>query len=157
MDSNRLLFLKFSQEVTGYSYLELAGTGLVDEYRGIIEGALGEALSIYFYAKAREVMGIEDSEERKRKMTAEVLPSPILWPVVSNLVSLWYLGAWTVLPDSWYIATGGTKPGVGEPGSSKVPSSSNAYIEQLSYRTAGAHTPGTKPTGFGGWSIPPVF
>lgn len=157
MDRNRLVFLAFSEAVTGYSSLELEGTGLVDDYQGLLDGALGEEISIQFYSVAREITEIADPQERQKKIAEEVVSSPVLWPIVSNLISLWYLGTWTVLPDSWYVATGGTKPGVGEPGSSKVPPSSRAYIEQLSYRTAGAHTPGAKPTGFGGWSLPPVF
>jgi hypothetical protein len=159
MNANRATFLKFSEEVTGYSSLDLEGTGLVDVYQAVVEGAIGDTLGAQFYALAAEVVSPVDPVQRENGMRAQVLPSAIFWPVVSNLISLWYLGSWTILPDSWFVATGRTKPGVGETGSSGLPSSqaTQAYIEQLSYRTAGAHTPGARPTGYGSWSIPPVL
>ena len=32
-----------------------------------------------------------------------------------------------------------------------------AYTAQLAYRAAGAHPPGANPTGYGSWSLDPVF
>ena len=156
MDGNSATFLNFNAEITGYSAVDLEGTGLVAGYQQLLEGALGENLTKQFYALANGVLAYKDPAQRENEMRTKVLPSTIFWPIVANLIALWYLGTWTVLPDTWYIATGMTKPGVGEPGSTHVPSA-QAYIEQLSYRTAGAHTPGAKPTGYASWSIPPVF
>jgi hypothetical protein len=149
-------FLSFCELITGYSVLDLTGTGLAGSYKSILDAALGPAMAQRFYLMASQILAVQDVTQREIDMRENVLASPIFWPVVSNLMSLWYLGAWNVLPDAWYIASGQTKPGVGESGSSCVPSAA-AYIEQLSYLTAGAHTPGAKPTGYGSWSVPPVF
>jgi hypothetical protein len=156
MNANRPIFLRFSEEITAYSSLDLEGTGMVDIYQAVLEGAVGSTLLPSFYALASAVTSPVDAVQREDVMRTKVLPSPIFWPVVSNLISLWYLGNWIIFPDSWYTATGLKKPANGEPGFGGVPSP-QAYVEQLSYRTAGAHTPGAKPTGYGSWSIPPVF
>ncbi len=99
---------------------------------------------------------LNDPGEREKRIRTSLLPPSKFWPVVSSLIGLWYLGIWTQLPDSWYAATGLPIPGSNDPGSTHTPSQL-AYIEQLSYRTADAHTPGAKPTGFGSWSTPPVL
>jgi hypothetical protein len=156
MNANRLIFLRLSEEVTGYSTADLDGTGMVDAFRTVIEGALGDTLTLDFYGLASAVIEPSDPVQREDVMRTKVLPSPVFWPVVSGLISLWYLGTWATLPDSWYAATGLKKPVAGEPGFGGVVSP-QSYVEQLSYRTAGAHTPGAKPTGYGSWSIPPVF
>jgi hypothetical protein len=156
MNANRPVFLRFSEEITAYSSPELQGTGMVDTYQAVLEGAVGSTLLPSFYALASSVTSAVNGVQREDLMRTKVLPSPIFWPMVSNLISLWYLGNWIIFPDSWYTATGLKKPANGEPGFGGVPSP-QAYVEQLSYRTAGAHTPGAKPTGYGSWSIPPVF
>jgi hypothetical protein len=157
MNPNRAVFLQFSEAVTGYSSLELEGTGMVDIYQAVIEQALPASIVDTFYEAATSATAPTDLKQQASVITSEIVPSPLLWPIVSNLVSLWYLGTWNVLPDTWYTASGLPKPASGDLGSAVFQPSPNAYIEQLSYRTAGAHTPGAKPTGYGSWSIPPAF
>jgi len=156
VNTNRKTFLHFCGAITGYSPLELEGTGLVDDYQELLEQVIGQALVLEFYNLAAPIVALEDPAARDERIRSAILPSSVFWPIVANLISLWYLGFWNTLPDSWYTLTGWPKPGPGEVGFGHVPSA-KAYIEQLSYRTAGAHTPGAKPTGFGSWAIPPVF
>jgi hypothetical protein len=152
----RDLFVQFCSEITGFPDASLEGTGLVETYRKLIEQVLGDELVTQFYDLVELIVRLEGVEARQKQIVASVLPSTIFWPVTSNLISLWYLGVWTQLPATWYQAQGLPLPGTDDAGKTHVPSDS-AYVEQLSYRVAGAHPPGAKPTGFGSWSIPPVF
>jgi hypothetical protein len=156
MDARRAVFLAFCAEITGFTPFDLEGTGVVDLYQRLIEEILGSELASEFYRLAESIVSIPDAAGREQAMRECFLPPSILWPVISGLIALWYLGTWTRLPDSWYAATGLPIPGPNDAGRTHTPSGL-AYIEQLSYRTAGAHTPGVNPTGFGSWSSPPLF
>jgi hypothetical protein len=149
------LFRTFCSEITGYSSIALEGTALVDVYQDLLEQVIGQALATEFYEAAKAVVDLPDPIAREHQIRLSILPSPTLWGIVANLISLWYLGSWAQLSDDWYAAAGLPKPGPADPGRPHVPSA-QAYIEQLSYRCAGGHTPGAKPTGFGTWSLPPV-
>jgi len=150
MNVTRPLFLEFCSKVTGYSQLELEATGLVDLYQDLWGKILGPKLAD-FYGFARSLVGMSSDREQ----TASLLTSSVYWPAVSSLIGLWYLGSWTQLPNAWYAQVGLPVPGPTDAGSTHTPAPI-AYIEQLSYRTADAHTPGTKPTGFGSWGLQPV-
>jgi hypothetical protein len=154
MNPNRSNFLQFSSLITGFSPFKLEGTGLIDIYQDLIEKALGEKQRD-FYAMIRDVLSVPTIDEREDKVAREVVDSVVYWPVVKALISLWYLGYWQ-LGDDWYAAAGVPALAPVGSGGSGVPCAA-AYTEQLSYRAAGAHPPGAKPTGFGGWSIRPVF
>ncbi len=151
MDDTRSLFLNLSSEITGYSPLELETTGLVDLYHELIEEILAARLAD-FYGFAKSVVDSSGALEETGRVMAS---SSVFWPVVSSLISLWYLGSWTQLSNEWYAQTGLPIPGPADAGRTHTPSSL-AYIEQLSYRTADAHPPAAKATGFGTWGRQPV-
>jgi hypothetical protein len=155
MNPDRAVFLDFCSVITGYSNFILEGTGLVDTYQELIETVLGPKLSSEFYGLAKSVVSHPNIDERENQVRTSVLSSSTFWPVVSGLIALWYLGTWAQLPDRWYAAAGLPVPGPNDPGRTHVPTP-GAYTEQLSYRTAVAHPPGAKPTGYGSWSTPPV-
>jgi len=155
MNATRRTFLHFSAELTGYSTGDLEGTGLVDAYQALLEDQVGKDPAAQWYATARRVLRCRSSRAREHAMRVDVLASPILWPVCTALIVLWYQGVWS-LPPSWYALTHATPPRGTVPGVPLVPSAA-AYTRQLAYRAAGAHPPGANPTGFGSWAIPPVF
>jgi len=155
LNPRRQTFVEFCAAITGYSATTLEGTALVDHNQGLLESVIGEAIAGQFYALAAPIVRLDNSSEREELIRTSILPSAIMWGIASNLISLWYLGVWNQLSAGWYEAAGLPLPGPTDPGRSHVPSPSS-YVEQLSYRTAGAHTPGAKPGGFGSWSIPPV-
>lgn len=155
MNPQRHAFLLFCSDVTGYSCFELEATGLVDSYHAFLDAVLGSR-GREFNALVEAIARLPDAAQREAKIQAALLPPSPHWPVVSRLISLWYLGLWTQLPDSWYQESGQPLPGPEALGRTHVPSSL-AYIEQLSYRTAHAHPPGAGPPGFGSWSEAPVI
>lgn len=153
MRNHRKAFLELSAHVTGYDAAELEGTGLADEYRRLVESVIGTDVTAQLYDTMDLVHRAAPGAARERAMRVDVLPSPVLWPVVSNIIQLWYLGQWNAMPGSWYAASHAERSPLD---TTHVPSA-RAYEEQLAYRAAGAHPPGAKPTGYGSWSIPPVF
>jgi len=155
MNPRREAFLIFCSDITGFSCFELATTGLVETYRVLVDAVLGSRAS-EFNACIESIAALPDAAQREAKIRAMLLPSSLYWPVVSGLISLWYLGVWTQLPNRWYQEAGLPLPGPQDPGRTHVPSAL-AYIEQLSYRSAFAHPPAAKPTGFGSWSVAPVI
>jgi hypothetical protein len=156
MKSKRETFINFCAEITGYSGFDLEGTGNVDTFQQLMEAVLGPQLASEFYQLAEDVVCVDDPANRENTIRDSFSPRSKFWPVVSSLIELWYLGVWTQLPDEWYAATGLPIPGPNDSGRTHTPSAL-AYIEQLSYRAADAHTPGAKPTGFGSWSTRPLL
>ena len=153
MPDHRKAFLALSVEVTGYDATDLEGTGLVDEYQALVESVTGSAIAAQLYDTMEEVHRAAPGAARERAMRIDVLASPILWPVLANLIQLWYTGQWNAMPPACYQVSGAKKSA---DDTTHVPSV-RAYAEQLAYRAAGAHPPGAKPTGHASWSIPPVF
>lgn len=157
MPAERHLFLQLSAEVTGYEESDLEGTGLVDEYLALLQGELGPVVLRELGEATRHVMSQKRADARAHAMRVRILASPVLWPVVSGIIQLWYLGTWTSMTAHWYSLAGFKEVPKGvKPELVQVPSA-RAYEQQLAYRGAGAHPPGAKPTGHGSWSIPPVF
>ena len=166
MQRDRQTFLDISSELTGYSPIDLEGTGLVDQYWKLViydvtklaDDKNGKDVPAIFYYAARSVLKQKNEKSRERAMYMNIITSPLLWPLCQSIVFLWYRGEWIRMNDTWYKYYAGFTPpnNKSDPGKSFVPSS-QAYTEQLSYRAAGAHPPGAHPTGFGSWSLDPVF
>lgn len=156
MPLSRESFLLICSEITGYSDFELESTGVVDTYFQLLPKILGPQITQEFATSIDYVLSTRpDTPERQAAVDEALRPPSLFWPVISALASLWYLGTWNQLPDSWYAAVGLPLPGPSDAGRTHVPSQL-AYIEQLSYRTAFAHAPGANPTGFGSWSEAPL-
>jgi len=161
MHKHRSSFLDLSSELTGYSVIDLEGTGLVDQYFELLEHEIGNDVSEILYSTSKTVLLLK-GKSREHAMAVEIAASPLLWPICQSLVNLWYLGQWNRMSGNWYKYFARIKPpssnpvkGV-DPGKSFVPSA-QAYTEQLGYRGAGAHPPGAHPSGFGSWGLDPVF
>lgn len=156
MPLSRRPFLLICCEITGFSAFELESTGLVDTYFQLVLQILGPQLSDEFATSIDCVLSTRpDTAERQTAFDEALRPPSIFWKFVCGLASLWYLGTWTQLPECWYQAVDLPMPGPNDAGRTHVPSQL-AYIEQLSYRTAFAHTPGANPTGFDSWTEPPT-
>ena len=156
MSTNRPIFLALSAELTGYSEIDLEGTGMVDAYQSLVEQQAGPTVTEMFYAAAAAVVRHQKDTARAKAMRIDVLASPTIWPLCSALIVLWYQGSWTTPAAAWYAGVGTAPPKGVTPGQTFVPSA-QAYTAQLAYRAAGAHPPGANPTGFGSWGIEPVF
>src|ERR1700674_5258788 len=93
-NAGRRTFLALSSEITGYSEMALEGTGLVDEYQSLVEQAIGPAVTAELYSLAHLVLRHRSAAARNHAMRVDILASAVAWPVVSNLITLWYTGVW---------------------------------------------------------------
>ncbi len=155
MTLSREAFHSLSAELTGYSTFDLEGTGLVDQYHKLLLDVLGPQLSQELATILENILPHPPgSEQRKNEITGLLKPPSLFWPVMTALITLWYLGTWNQLSDSWYATQGLPIPGGSDAGRTRVPSSA-AYAGALAYPAAYAHVPDANPPGFGSWSLPP--
>jgi hypothetical protein len=140
------LFLGISSVLTGFSRVQLLGTGMADEYLSTLEAVLDEdVLNDLLGAYARLPAG----DEREAAVASEILGEQKLGPVAWNLILLWYCGTWTALPEDWRESFGRS------PLDTDRVISADAYVAGLQWVAAGAHPAGARQQGFGAWALPP--
>jgi hypothetical protein len=140
------VFLDLSALLTGFSRVQLLGTGVADEYLQTLEATL-----------PRDVLdGLLDSygrlpagDQREAALASEILGDAKFGPVARNLILLWYCGSWTALPEDWREAHGTS------PLDTDRVISAASYVAGLQWAAAGAHPVGARQQGFGAWALPP--
>jgi hypothetical protein len=150
-------FADLSALLTGFSRIELLGTGMVSSYLRAIDAALPEGvLDELLDAFGRLPPGAgADREAREAREAHEaavsqaILDDPKLGPVARNLIVVWYCGTWTALPDAWREAYGTS------PLDTDRVLSAEAYQAGLQWVAAGAHPAGALQQGYGAWSAAP--
>ena len=144
-------FLAMSALLTGYSRVQLAGTGLTGAYLGAIDAALPDGvLDDLLGAFARLLTQAGSSGTGPEAHVAPaILDDPRLGPVARNVILLWYCGTWTALSEAWHAAYGASSRDA-----TRVVSA-QAYQGGLQWAAAGAHPAGARQQGFGAWSAPP--
>ena len=138
MDARAESFLAVSAQLTGFCRVELAGTGMTEEYIAALDAVLPPGLLDRLVEQWRGVG--RDS----------VLGDATLGPVARNIVLLWYRGAWTPLPPDWRSANGAS------PLDMDRVISARAYRAGLQWAAAGAHPAGAAPQGYGAWALAPA-
>jgi hypothetical protein len=141
------VFLELSALLTGFSRVQLLGTGVADEYLETLEATLpGDVLDELLDRYARLPAA---ADQREAALTSEILGDSKLGPVARNLILLWYCGSWTALPDDWR-----TSYGTSALDTNRVISAAS-YVAGLQWAAAGAHPIGARQQGFGAWALPP--
>ena len=138
-------FLNLSVALTGFSQIELRGTGMVNDYLGALEATLPVGVCDELLTAWGALSAGADDDLAVR----QILGDSKLGPVAQNLIVLWYCGTWTALPDAWRSAYGVS------PLDMKRVISAEAYQAGLQWVVAGAHPPGSGQQGFAAWSMPP--
>ena len=141
-------FVAVASQVTGISLLELEATGLVDAHAGLFLTILDASGNSDQFINAIETLA---ADPNPAKAIPGAMKDAFFGPLLSNLICLWYLGEWLQLPAGWYVH--GAQPPID---TSTIPSPL-AYAQAFAWRDAGAHPPGSRPTGYGGWALPPVM
>ncbi len=147
-DSRLRAFYDLSVVLTGFSRVELAGTGLGPAYLGTLSGVVGVSVVddlLRVWAAIARADGDVDSGLRTC-----ILGDPRFGPVARNLISLWYVGNWYELPQAWRDAYGVA------PGDVTRVVSAEAYQEGLMWAAGGAHPQGAREPGYGTWAAPPA-
>ena len=135
MDARATRFLEISAELTGFCRVELAGTGMTDDYLAALDAVLPAGLVDRLLAAPRPSQPVDDAE---------------LGPVARNVILLWYRGAWSALPQDWRAAHGAS------PNDKDHVVSAAAYRAGLQWAAACAHPAGAAPQGYGAWAAPPA-
>ncbi len=144
-------FADLSALLTGFSRIELLGTGMVSSYLRAIDAALPEGvIDELLDAFGRLPPGAgADREAHEAAVAQAILDDPKLGPVARNLIVVWYCGTWTALPDAWREAYGTS------PLDTDRVLSAEAYQAGLQWVAAGAHPAGALQQGYGAWSAAP--
>ena len=133
--------------MTAFTVFDLWGTGQAESYfatavESVAPGTLGQLLDAYD-AAPREPQGT-----REQYLRAKIFDDKKLGPIARNIIKMWYVGIWYVLPDEWYAAYGGHQK-------KDIMVSADAYTEGLLWPAIGANPPGAKAPGYGSWALPP--
>jgi hypothetical protein len=128
-------FLHLSTELTGFSRVELLGTGVAERLFEALESILAD--------------GVLDELTEHRQSAEAVLADVKLGPVARNIILAWYTGTWTALPVGWHASYG---VGSGDRTHVLFP---EAYVAGLQWLAAGAHPAGARQQGYGAWSVSP--
>lgn len=151
--ADREVFVLFSSMLTGFLPVTLEGTGVVEAYALQLRSAAGKEMFGQLLEAARDTLEQRGAAAQDRYLRVNVWASPVLGPLVDRVVLMWYTGEWSPLDGGWY-ALSGVNPNPATLHGKVV--SAEAYRGGLAWRVAGAHPPGAKPTGHGGWSLPPI-
>jgi hypothetical protein len=141
-------FVEMSALLTGFGRVELLGTGVTGTYLRALdavlpEGVLGELLEAFRNLPAAP------PAEREAAVRSTILKDPKLGPVAQNIITMWYCGTWTALPDAWRSAYGAS------PLDTNHVVSAEAYQAGLQWTAAGAHPAGARQQGFAAWTAAP--
>lgn len=136
-------FLRLSAELTGFTDVELLGTGMVRPYYDRLLLVIGSREAGSLLGAFNHVAGKGAAAFR-----AAIIDSPRYGPVAKNLTAMWYLGTWSQLPREWRDAFGATSFDV------DCVVSAKAYQEGLVWPAAGTHPMSAKQPGYGSWAKP---
>jgi hypothetical protein len=172
-------FVAFSAQATGFSAVDLWGTGQAGAYLATVRGEASEPI-------LRDLLdAFETAGDRPGGLDGEVFGDAKVGPLARNIIKLWYSGVWYELPAEWAAAFGAPVKGIpaqrqpderhrgaargragGEgrleqQGRQRTPArpafvvSPAAYTEGLMWRAVGAHPAGAKAPGYASWTRPP--
>lgn len=133
-NSNPKLFLEFSALLTGFSKIELKGTGMAEKYyETILQNTSRETIAYFFqdvealFSKPLKPSQIDSI------IASQFMPTSSYDGLARSIIILWYTGNW---------------------GDDVV--SSVSYIQGLMWDAAHTHPPGAKQPGYGSWGELPL-
>lgn len=136
-------FLRLSVILTGFDEYELLGTGMLEVYYDELLHIIGAREAGALFGALGRVA--DDDEGGFRSV---ILEDDRYGPVARNVLTMWYLGAWSQLPRGWRNAYGATAYDTDHVVSAA------AYRASLVWPAAGTHPMSAKQQGFGSWAKP---
>jgi hypothetical protein len=128
-------FYELSVPLTGFSQVELRGTGVGEQYAYFIANTAGVALFNDLLAAFRAI----PPDRVDWGIRTQILGDPIFGPLARNILTLWYTGQWNAMT----------------PQQTTQVLSPQSYQEALVWDAGGIHPTGAKQTGYGSWALPP--
>ena len=143
-------FVDLSCVLSGFTRVELWGTGMVQTYYNEVNLIIGEREMGKLLGVSRAIIpqGGTVTEAIEQAVEEGVLQDSRYGPVAQNIIRLWYLGAWAQLPRAWRDAYGATSYDTDHIVSAE------AYQESLVWIAGETHPMGAKQQGFGTWALP---
>jgi len=133
--NNKEAFVELSAALTGFSQVDLLGTGVADSYWNTTIKQIGKETADQLLTAWQTVKDPPDSLDTA--LQNEILSHFVLGPIAREIIKMWYLGQW------------------GDDAKTTV--SSEAYQQGLVWIAINAHTQGANQQGFGTWSFPPDY
>lgn len=124
-------FVSLSVALTGFSEVELLGTGVAEIYHGYLEQEA--AAPLHAVLKVWNELAPDDT----RALETRIMRDTELAPFAQALIMLWYTATWT------FVAGAPVPFGI-------------AFAEGLVWKLGDLHPTAAKPTGFGSWAHAPV-
>ncbi|HYV94028.1 MAG TPA: hypothetical protein VE978_19785 [Chitinophagales bacterium] len=128
------IFLKISVYLTGFSEIELLGTGMLETYFNVMLNKNSIATIESFLSEAAGIL--KQNRDNPGKLNEEILnklmPDSLYNGLAKNIITMWYMGNWVndvISPQS--------------------------YVQGLIWNTAEAHPPGARQPGYGSWNKAP--
>lgn len=143
-DHRQKVFLNISCLMTGFSEIELEGTGLLDLYYNEVGKQCDSASLDLFFAEAETILLESNQEVDKANalIASNLMPDGNYDAVAKKIILLWYTGMW--FPDLANIYN------------AKSYVTSDSYQQGLVWNVVGAHPPGARQPGYGSWADRPI-
>ncbi len=142
-------FLALSTALTGFTPVELRGTGQAELYLATACDMAGTPAVADTLAAFTGCDIDHDTAALDRHLRHCILSDPRHGPFARALIKMWYVGTWHCLSRDWHEAYGGN------PADHDHIPSPTSYTEGLLWPAIGANPPGAKPFGYGMWANPP--
>lgn len=129
------IFLEISVHLTGYSEMELLGTGMLEPYFNVVMNKNSIAVVESFLTASEGILRRNKGDLKKinEEILAQLMPDALYNGLAQNIITMWYMGNWMnemVSPQS--------------------------YTQGLIWNAAESHPPGAKQPGYGSWHMPPI-
>lgn len=135
IDNGIAIFRDISVHLTGFTSMELTGTGMLETYYHVMVNKNNLGVVEDFLAAAAKILA-ENSKNPanlKSEILNNLMPDSMYSGLAQNIITMWYLGSWVneiISPQS--------------------------YVQGMIWSVANAHPPGAKQPGFASWNIAPT-
>lgn len=128
-------FLEISTFLTGFSAVELLGTGMLETYYNVVIDQNAQVFTDAFFATSEKILADYRPSPLiiKEKIATRLLPDSLFGGLAKGIITMWYMGSW---------------------GGNII--SPQTYVQGLVWGVAGTHPPGAKQPGYGSWSKLPL-
>lgn len=136
-------FVAVSAWLTGFSEVELLGTGMAQTYYDtlVAKTTPGDLAAFFNQWQLITLTAGDDPVLLAQLTEAQLIPATAYAAAAQRIIAMWYTGQWFT--------------DVSNPSSGSM-INADAYQQTLMYVVAQAHPPGAKQPGFASWAEPPI-
>jgi hypothetical protein len=127
------IFLRISVCLTGFSEMELLGTGMLENYFNVMVNKNSVSVVDSFLSESEKILqNNSDLKKLNEEIGNRLMPDSLFNGLAKNIITMWYMGSWMndiISPQT--------------------------YVQGLIWNAAQTHPPGAKQPGYGSWSTLP--